>query len=116
MSAHVNHIMIAGNLTRDPEMNTTTNGTPVTNFRVATSRRAGKDKERSTFIDCAAFSKLAEIIMQYAKVGTNVLVIGTLDEDEWTDQDGNKRFKHYITVDTFRVLSGFKDADNTDTF
>lgn len=101
----VNSIMISGNLVSDPVMGKTNNQMPVVNFRLASNRKAG-DKTKSCFIDCAAFGKTAELIMQYCSKGSSVLVEGQLEEDQWTADDGAKRFKHFITAWKVHFVSG----------
>ena len=76
--------IIAGNLTRDPELRTTPNGSNVCSFTVAVNRTfrdaSGEQKESVSFIDCSAWGKLSEVISQYAKKGSGVLVCGRLDQ------------------------------------
>ena len=75
--------IITGNLTRDPELRTTPNGATVCSFSVAVNRvyrdASGEQKEDVSFIDCSAWGKLGEMINQYAKKGSGVLVSGRLD-------------------------------------
>jgi len=110
MAVYFNQIIVAGNMVADAELAKTNNGTPVTNFRMAINTRIGGDQEKVTFIDVTVFGKLAEIVCQYARKGSGVLVSGRLDEDQW-EKDGVRHFKHFITAEYFRVLSGFKDRD-----
>jgi single-strand DNA-binding protein len=100
----VNKVLLAGNMTADPALNHTNNGTPVVNFRLASNRKAG-DKVKTCFIDCAAFGAQAEAIMQYCSKGSSVLVEAQLDEDQWTADNGEKRFKHYLTAQQVSFLS-----------
>lgn len=98
--------IIAGNLTRDPELRTTPNGASVCGFTVAVNRvyrdASGTQREGVSFIDCSAWSKLGEMIAQYAKKGTAVLVCGRLDQRSWEDKiDGKKRSRVEIVVEDF---------------
>jgi single-strand DNA-binding protein len=112
MAVRLNNIIMAGNLTGDPSLQTTTKtNTPVTNFRIACNTPAGEGKNRTTFIDCSAFGRLAEVVVQYCKSGSAVIVEGRLDEDTWTTDDGSKRFKHYITVRNIHFQSGPGDEE-----
>ena len=76
--------IIVGNLTRDPELRSTQNGASVCSFSVAVNRvyrdTSGEQKEDVSFIDCSAWGKLGEMINQYAKKGSGVLVSGRLDQ------------------------------------
>lgn len=94
---NINNVIMSGNLVSDPTISKTNNQTPVVNFRIANSRNIG-DKTKTCFVDCASFGKTAELVMQYCSKGSAVVVEGQLEEDQWTADDGAKRFKHYITA------------------
>lgn len=98
--------IITGNLTRDPELRTTPNGATVCSFSVAVNRvyrdASGEQKEDVSFIDCSAWGKLGEMISQYAKKGSGVLVSGRLDQRSWEDKTtGQKRSRVEIVVEDF---------------
>ena len=98
--------IITGNLTRDPELRTTPNGATVCSFSVAVNRvyrdSNGEQKEAVSFIDCSAWGKLGEMINQYAKKGSGVLVSGRLDQRSWEDKNsGQKRSRVEIVVEDF---------------
>ena len=102
--------IIAGNLTRDPELRTTPSGASVCSFSVAVNRvyrdTSGDQKEDVSFIDCSAWGKLGEMINQYAKRGTGVLVSGRLDQRSWEDKNtGQKRSRVEIVVEDFNFTS-----------
>lgn len=108
--------IITGNLTRDPELRTTPNGSSVCSFSVAVNRvyrdSNGEQKEDVSFIDCSAWGKLAEMISQYAKKGTGVLVSGRLDQRSWEDKNGGgKRSRVEIVVEDFNFVGG-RDGSN----
>ncbi len=107
--------IITGNLTRDPELRTTPNGSTVCSFSVAVNRvyrdASGEQKEDVSFIVCSAWGKLGEMIAQYAKKGSGVLVSGRLDQRSWEDKtDGKKRSRVEIVVEDFN----FAGAANRD--
>ena len=108
--------IITGNLTRDPELRTTPNGATVCSFSVAVNRTYrdgnGEQKEDVSFIDCSAWGKLAEVINQYAKKGTGVLVSGRLSQRSWEDKDGNKRSRVEIVAEDFNFLSNRADGNS----
>ena len=98
--------IITGNITRDPELRSTPNGTSVCSFSVAVNRvyrdTNGEQKEDVSFIDCSAWGKLAEMIANYAKKGTGVLVSGRLSQRSWEDKTtGAKRSRVEIVVEDF---------------
>lgn len=102
--------IITGNLTRDPELRTTPNGATVCSFSVAVNRvyrdASGEQKEDVSFIDCSAWGKLGEMINQYAKKGSGVLVSGRLDQRSWEDKTtGQKRSRVEIVVEDFNFTS-----------
>lgn len=108
--------IITGNLTRDPELRTTPNGATVCGFTVAVNRTfrdaSGEQKEDVSFIDCSAWGKLGEMINQYAKKGSGVLVSGRLDQRSWEDKtDGKKRSRVEIVVEDFN-FTGSASRDN----
>jgi single-strand DNA-binding protein len=106
--ASYNRILLLGNLTRDPQLSYTPNQTAVVDFGVATNRRwtgaDGAQREEVCFVDCRAFGRTAENINKYLQKGAAVFVEGRLTFDSWTTQDGSKRSKHRVTVDTVQFL------------
>lgn len=108
--------IITGNLTRDPELRTTPNGASVCSFSVAVNRvfrdSSGTQQESVSFIDCSAWGKLGEMISQYAKKGSGVLVSGRLDQRSWEDKaTGQKRSRVEIVVEDFNFTSNANDRD-----
>lgn len=97
----LNHIVIMGRLTRDPEYKATGTGLSVTNFSVAVDRDVpGQSGERETdFIDCVAWRKTAEFITKYFTKGSVIALSGRLQIRTWTDKDGNKRRTAEVVVD-----------------
>ena len=102
--------IITGNLTRDPELRSTGNGTSVCAFSVAVNRvyrsNDGENKEDVSYFDCSAWGKIGETIAQYAKKGSAVLISGRLNQRTWEDKSGNKRSNVEIVVEDFNFLSG----------
>lgn len=97
----LNHIVIMGRLTRDPEMRKTGSGVAVANFTVAVDRDfSGQDGQKETdFIDCVAWRKTAEFVQKYFSKGKMIAVSGRLQVRSWTDKDGNKRRTAEIQAD-----------------
>ena len=122
--ANFNKVLLIGNLTRDPQLSYLPSQTAVVDFGLAVNRRwTGKDgqsRESTCFIDCRAFAGQAETINKYLTKGRPVFVEGRLDYDTWTAQDGTKRSKHRVTVESFQFLggggnSGARGGTNYDT-
>ena len=106
--------IITGNLTRDPELRTTSNGSNVCGFSVAVNRTykdsSGEQKEDVSYIDCSAWGRLGEMINQYAKKGSGVLVSGRLSQRSWEDKtSGQKRSRVEIVVEDFNFTGGARD-------
>lgn len=102
-----NKTILAGNLTRDIELKYH-NSTAIATVGIATNRKfksqSGEQKEEVLFIDLTLFGRTAEVINQYCKKGSKVLIEGRLKLDQWQDQNGNKRSKHSVTVETLQML------------
>ena len=100
--------MIIGNLTRDPEIRNTPDGTPVTSFSVATNftwkDQNGQKQERPEYHNVVAWRKLAEICGQYLKKGSKIYAEGRLQTHSWDDQSGNKRYRTEIILDNMIML------------
>lgn len=108
-----NKVVLVGNLTRDIEVRHSQSGSVVANSAIATSRKFkgqnGEQKEEVCFIDITFFGRTAEIAQQYLRKGSKLLIEGRLVFDQWTDQNGQKRSKHSVTVDVMQMLEGKGD-------
>lgn len=93
--ANFNRVFLMGNLTCDPELRYTPNGTAVTNLRIAVNRRfrtqSGEIKEETVFVTVVAWGKQAETCTQFLSKGRPVFVEGRLQMRSWETQDGQKR-------------------------
>ncbi len=102
-----NKVILIGNLTRDPELRYTPQGTSVCSFGLAVNRkyRQGEEmKEEVTFINIVVFGKQADTCGQYLSKGNPVLIEGRLRENRWETEDGQKRSKHEVIAESFRFL------------
>ena len=98
----LNHIVIMGRLTRDPELRRTGSGVAVTSFTVAVDRDFGnrENGERETdFIDCVAWRQTGEFVSKYFTKGRMAVVSGRLQIRNWTDKEGNKRRTAEVVAD-----------------
>ncbi len=115
--ANYNKVLLMGNLTRDPELSYLPTQTAVVDFGLAVNRRwTGKDgekREQTCFVDCRAFGSMAENLNKYMNKGRPIFIEGRLDFDSWTAQDGSKRSKHRVTVQSFQFLNSSRGAGGT---
>ena len=97
----LNHIVIMGRLTRDPELRRTGSGIAVASFTVAVDRDyAAQGQEKETdFIDCVAWRHTGEFVSKYFTKGSMIVVSGRLQIRGWTDKDGNKRRSAEVVAD-----------------
>lgn len=113
MSRSFNQVIIMGNLTRDPELRTTTGGQNVCNFTLALNRSykdsSGDWKEVTDYIDVIAWGPLGERVNQYLKKGSQALVNGRLQYRAW-EQDGQKRNKVEVVAADVTFLGGKGDG------
>ena len=107
--ANFNRVILAGNLTHDPELRYTPKGTAVAKIRIAINRvyttDSGEEKKDVTYVDVDAFARQAEVISQYLRKGRPILVEGRLRYETWDDkQTGQKRSKLGVVLDNFQFL------------
>jgi len=106
--ANFNRVILVGNLTRDPEIRYTPNGTAVAQFGLAVNRawrsQDGDSREEVCFVDITAWGRQGEIISQYKSKGDPILIEGRLKMESWQGQDGQKRTKHVVVVENFQFL------------
>jgi single-strand DNA-binding protein len=110
-----NKVILIGNLTRDPELRYTPQGTSVCNFGLAVNRKykQGEEmKEEVTFINIVVFGKQADTCGQYLNKGSGVLVEGRLQERRWETEDGQKRSKHEVVAQNIRFMSKKQGASD----
>jgi single-strand DNA-binding protein len=107
--ANLNKVLLIGNLTRDPELKQLASQTFVCEFGLAVNRtwtgQDGVKKEETTFVDCSAFGKQAELLAKYKKKGDPLFVEGRLKLDQWEAQDGSKRSKMRVVIENFQFLN-----------
>jgi single-strand DNA-binding protein len=107
--ANFNKVILAGNLTRDPELRYTPKGTAIASFGLAINRKwkseTGESKEEVTFVDIEAWDRQAEVISQYFKKGRPILVEGRLKFDQWEDKNTHqKQSKLRVRLETFSFI------------
>jgi single-strand DNA-binding protein len=114
--ANFNKVILAGNLTRDPELRYTPKGTAIAKITLAINRtwknEAGESQEEVTFVDVDAFGRTAENIGQYFKKGRPILVEGRLRYQTWDDKQTNqKRSKLGVVMENFQFMDSKSTGD-----
>ena len=109
--AGFNRVILIGNLTRDPELRYTPQGTAVADLRLAVTTIRGRSgserKEETLFIDCTVWDRQAENCSEYLSKGRPVLVEGRLIEDQWQDKEtGERRSRIKVYVQNVQFLGG----------
>lgn len=115
--ASYNKVILMGNLTRDPELRYTANGTAVASFGLAINRRfqlEGVWKDEVCFVDITVWGKQAENCSQYLTKGRGVLIDGRLNYRTWETDEGQKRSKLDVVATTVQFLPRGKDIEGTD--
>ena len=128
----LNHIIIMGRLTRDPELRKTNTGASVASFTIANDRDFGE--KETDFVDIVAWKNTADFVSKYFTKGRMAVVVGRLQLRSWNDKDGNKRKTAEVVAenvyfgdsksdtplskgmdsDAFRQIGGFEELTGTD--
>lgn len=114
MFGDLNRVTLLGNVTRDPELRFTPNGTAVLNFSIATNRRYQVDGE---WKDAVSYHNIvvwrnAENLGKRVVKGTRLLVEGRLDTRSWDGQDGKKQYKTEVNADNVILIARFEGGDS----
>ncbi len=109
MAGSVNKVLLMGNLTRDIELKHTPSDQAVATIGLAMNRRfrtkEGENREETTFVDCEAWGRTAEVMSQYLAKGRPVFIEGRLKLDQWEDREtGKKRSKLRVVVENFQFI------------
>ncbi len=107
MATDINSVVLVGRLTRDAELTYAGSGTAICKFSIANnySRRQGDSwQEETNFFDCVLFGRSGEALQRYLVKGKQVGVQGTLRQDRWESQDGQKRSRVNVIVNELNLL------------
>lgn len=111
--ASVNKVILLGGLTRDPEIRYAASGDAIANFSLATNEtwkdKQGVRQEKAEYHNVVAYRKLAEIIGEYLKKGSQVYIEGKLQTRKW-EKDGITRYSTEIVADHMQMLGGNREA------
>jgi single-strand DNA-binding protein len=109
----INQVILVGNVGADPEQRQANNGSAVTNFSIATSRRwkgtDGQMQDETDWHRIVAFGRLAEVCGQYLRKGSKVYIEGRIQTRQWDDRDGNKRYTTEIVAGEMKMLDSRQD-------
>ena len=114
-----NKIILVGNLTRDIELRYSQAGMGIAKTAIATSRKFtsnGEKKEEVCFVDITFFGRSAEVANQYLRKGSKILIEGRLNFEQWVDQNGQKRSKHSVIVETMQMLDSKGDNNQNGNY
>ena len=107
--ASLNKVFLMGNLTRDPELRYTPNGTPLCEFGLAINRtyktREGEQRDETCFVDVTMWGRRAVVISEYFTKGRPIFIEGRLKLDQWETADG-RRSKLTVVADNFEFIGG----------
>jgi single-strand DNA-binding protein len=108
--ASLNKVFLMGNLTRDPEVRTTTTGLKIAKLGLAVNRRFrtrdNEQREETTFVDIDAFGQDAETLERYCQKGSPLFVEGRLRLDQWQSNTGENRSKLTVVLERFQFIGG----------
>ena len=111
MARGVNKVILVGNLGKDPDMKYTASGAAIANITVATSeswndKQTGEKQEKTEWHRVVFFRRLAEIVGEYLRKGSQVYIEGKLQTRKWQDQNGQDRYTTEIVANEMQMLGG----------
>jgi single-strand DNA-binding protein len=110
--ASLNKVILLGNLTRDPELRYTPNGTPVSTFGLAVNRRYRQGdewKDEVCYIDIVTYGRQAETAGEYLNKGSLAMIEGRLQWRSWETDEGQKRSKHEVVASNIQFMPRMRD-------
>jgi single-strand DNA-binding protein len=115
--ASVNKVILVGNLGRDPEVRYMPNGDAVANFSLATTeswkdKASGEKREATEWHRIVVYRKLAEIVSQYVKKGSQLYLEGRLRTRKWTDKEGQERYTTEIEMTEMQMFGGRREGQS----
>ena len=111
MARGINKVILVGNLGNDPDVRYTAGGAAVANVSIATTeawkdRESGEMQEKTEWHKVVFFGKLAEIVAEYVKKGSQIYIEGRLQTRKWQDKEGNERYTTEIVANEMQMLGG----------
>jgi single-strand DNA-binding protein len=118
-ATNINRVVLTGNLTRDPELRSTSGGTPVCSLRIATNTRRkdanGEWGDKANYLSVTVFGAQGENCARFLSKGRPVAIDGRLEWREWQAQDGSKRESVEIVADSVQFLGSREDGGGGDS-
>ena len=120
-----NKVILGGRLTADPELKTTQSGIAVVSFSIAVNRRFTKNaaqQSETDFFNVTAWRATAEFVARYFKKGSSICVVGTIQNNKWTDQQGATRYRTDLVADEVMFVDSRSEfgssfaGDDSDAF
>ena len=115
----LNHIVLMGRLTRDPELRRTGSGVAVANFTIAVDRdfsgRDGGEKE-TDFIECVAWRQAGEFVSKYFTKGRMIVVSGRLQVRKWKNKEGENRYTTEVVADNCYFGDSKREESNSNSY
>jgi single-strand DNA-binding protein len=112
---NLNRVLIAGNLTRDPQTKFLSGDRAVANFGLAINRKFkgsdGEQKEEATFVEVEAWGRTAELAGQYLAKGRPCFIEGRLKLDQFEDKEGKKQSRLKVVAESIQFIGGKRDGD-----
>ena len=112
----LNKILLIGNLGRDPELNVTSDGTPVTKFSLAVSRKTNTGEKETEWFNIVAWRQLAEICERYLHKGSKVYIEGRLTQRKYTDRDGVQRTSVEVIANDMKMLDSKAASSGSEVY
>lgn len=117
MAKGINKFLGIGNLGKDPDVRQSNNGNTITGFSIAISdsykdKQTGQMVDRTEWVNCVCFNRLAEIAADYLHKGSKIYIEGQMRTRKWQDQTGNDRYTTEIVVNELQMLDGKSDSSN----
>ncbi len=121
MARGVNKVILVGNLGKDPEVRYMPSGSAAANVTLATSeswkdKQTGEQKDRTEWHNIVFFGRLAEIVGEYLKKGSQIYVEGSLRTRKWQDKSGNDRYTTEIVANEMQMLGGRAGGGSSSSF
>lgn len=106
-----NRVILGGRLTGDPDLRTSAGGSVSASFNLAINRKAKQGEDRSAdFFRCVAFGEMAESITKFFRKGSSIMIEGRIQNNNWTDKSGVKRYQDDIIVSSWNFVDSKNDA------
>lgn len=112
----MNLVILMGRICKDPDITSSQSGTTIARYSIAVDRRFKKEGEPTAdFFTCVSFGKQAEFVDRYLKKGTKIVVTGELQNNNYTNKDGQKVRDNRIIIEEIEFAESKKESNNSDS-